>query len=46
MGRIVPQMDLLIGNECDADDLLGIHAGNTEGESGSLELDRYPDVAR
>ena len=46
MEGVVPYVDLLIGNEGDADDVLGVRAGETKVESGSLEIDRYPDVAK
>lgn len=46
MRSIVEQTDLLIGNEGDADDVLGIRAGETEVHSGSLEVEHYPDVAK
>jgi len=45
MTRLLPYVDVLIGNEEDAEDILGIKAGNTDVASGKLDIDRYPDVA-
>jgi 2-dehydro-3-deoxygluconokinase len=39
-------VDILIGNEEDAEDVLGIKAGDTDDTSGKLDIDRYPQVAR
>jgi 2-dehydro-3-deoxygluconokinase len=39
-------VDILIGNEEDAEDVLGIKAGDTDVNSGKLDIDRYPSVAR
>jgi 2-dehydro-3-deoxygluconokinase len=46
MSKIVPFVDIVIGNEEDADDVLNIQAGNTDVTSGKLEIDKYPEVAR
>jgi len=46
MRRILPFVDLVIANEQDCVDVLGIKAGDTDVESGNLQCDRYPDVAR
>lgn len=46
MRTILPFVDVVIGNEEDCFDVLGIRAGNTDVHSGALETDRYPDVAR
>lgn len=46
MRTILPSVDLVIGNEADAADVLGIRAVETDVESGKLAVDRYPDVAR
>lgn len=46
MSAILPNVDLLIANESDCADVLGISAKNTDTESGKLDIDRYPDVAR
>ncbi len=46
MERILPFVDLVIANEADADDVLGIRAGESQVEHGSLDRERYPDVAR
>lgn len=46
MRQILPHVDVLIANEADAEDVLGIRAGHSETESGQLELSAYPEVAR
>lgn len=46
MSQILPFVDVIIGNEEDAEDVLGIKAGNTDVSSGKLDIKRYPDVAR
>ncbi len=46
MSRVLPSVDLLVANEADCADVLGIRAGGTDVESGQLQIDRYPDVAR
>lgn len=46
MSEILPFVDVLIGNEEDADDILGIRAGESNVYSGRLEIHRYPEVAR
>lgn len=45
MRRLLPHVDLLIANEEDCADVLGIRAGATDVESGRLETARYPHVA-
>ena len=45
MTRLLPYVDVLIGNEEDAEDVLGIKAGATDVSSGKLDIGRYPDVA-
>jgi 2-dehydro-3-deoxygluconokinase len=45
MRKILPYVDLVIGNEEDASDILGIKAGETDVERGRLLIDRYPEVA-
>jgi 2-dehydro-3-deoxygluconokinase len=42
---ILPYVDVVIANEEDAADVLGIHAANTDVESGHLDISAYPDVA-
>jgi 2-dehydro-3-deoxygluconokinase len=44
--EILPHVDVCIANEEDAADVLGIHAEGSDVESGSLSVDRYPEVAR
>lgn len=46
MRNILPFIDVVIGNEEDCHDVLGIQAGDTDVHSGTLDTSRYPDVAR
>ena len=46
MRNILPVVDLVIANEEDCADVLGIHATNADVHSGTLNSGRYPDVAR
>lgn len=46
MRGILPFVDVLIANEEDAADVLGIHAADTDVDSGKLAIDQYPAVAR
>lgn len=46
MRGILPHVDVVVGNEEDASDVLGIRAGSTDVEKGSLAIDRYPEVAQ
>jgi len=46
MRRILPLVDMVIGNEEDAADVLSIKAAETDVNSGRLAIDRYPEVAR
>ncbi|MDC7227243.1 MAG: sugar kinase [Spirochaetales bacterium] len=46
MRKILPYVDVVIGNEEDAWDVLQIKAGDTDVHSGKLEIARYPDVAK
>lgn len=46
MRQILPWVDLVIANEEDCADVLGIAAEKSNAESGKLAIDRYPDVAR
>ena len=45
MRQMLPFVDVLIGNEEDAEDVLKIKAGNTNVDKGNLAIDRYPEVA-
>ncbi len=45
MKEIIPYIDLVIGNEEDADDVLAIRAGDTDVGAGKLDIERYPEVA-
>ncbi len=46
IGELLPHVDLVIGNEEDAEDVLGIKAGASSVQTGQLDVERYPDVAR
>lgn len=46
MRGILPFVDVVIANEEDCYDVLGIRAGETDVHSGALDVSRYPDVAR
>lgn len=46
MRQILPHVTLVIGNEEDADKVLGIRAEGTEVEAGQINPDAYNDVAR
>ncbi len=46
MRAILPSIDLVIANEEDCHDVLGIQAEDTNVHEGSLNTARYPDVAR
>ncbi|MHB8898640.1 MAG: sugar kinase [Thermoguttaceae bacterium] len=45
MTRILPMVDLVIANEADAEDVLGIHAAGTAVEEGRIEPQAYTEVA-
>jgi 2-dehydro-3-deoxygluconokinase len=46
MSRLLPYVDVVIGNEEDASDVLGIHAENTDVHSGKIDASKYTGVAR
>lgn len=46
MRGILPFVDVIIANEEDCHDVLGIQAGTTDVDSGELDTARYPDVAK
>lgn len=46
MHGILPYVDVVIANEEDCHDVLGIGAGETDVHSGCLDTSRYPAVAR
>lgn len=46
MRAVLPFVDVVIANEEDAADVLGIHAEDTDVHSGQLAVDKYPQVAR
>jgi 2-dehydro-3-deoxygluconokinase len=45
MSALLPSVDLVIGNEEDAADVLGIHAAHTDVDAGELAIGHYPEVA-
>ena len=46
MRQVLPFVDVVIANEEDCADVLGIHAPDTDVHAGALNTARYPDVAR
>ncbi|MEX0321781.1 MAG: sugar kinase [Puniceicoccaceae bacterium] len=46
MRKLLPFLDVVIANEEDCSDVLGIHAADTDVHAGTLNTARYPDVAR
>lgn len=46
MREVLPHVDVLIANEEDCIDVLGIQAGESDVTAGRLDHERYPDVAR
>ena len=46
MREILPHVDLVFANEEDAADVLGIHARETDVQSGKVAVEHYPEVAR
>lgn len=46
MREFMPFVDVVIGNEEDAYDVLGITAGDSDVESGKLDIQKYPNVAQ
>ncbi|HYW78106.1 MAG TPA: sugar kinase [Thermoguttaceae bacterium] len=46
MSQILPYVDLLIGNEEDAEKVLGIRARGTSVEQGQIDAEAYQQVAR
>ncbi|MGI9470439.1 MAG: PfkB family carbohydrate kinase [Rubripirellula sp.] len=46
MTQVLPSVDVLIANEEDCGDVLGIRDAATNVHAGQLDVDRYPDVAR
>jgi len=43
---MLPYVDLVIGSEEDAADVLNIHAGRLHIEQGFLDIESYPNVAK
>jgi 2-dehydro-3-deoxygluconokinase len=46
MRQVLPFVDVVIANEEDAEQVLGIHAAGTDVESGQLNVAAYTEVAR
>jgi 2-dehydro-3-deoxygluconokinase len=46
MRKLLPNVDMVIANEADAHDVLGISAENTDVEAGRLDVSKYSDVAK
>jgi 2-dehydro-3-deoxygluconokinase len=46
MGQILPYVDVLIANEEDVQDVLGISAESLDTASGSIDVQKYPDIAK
>lgn len=46
MRQLLPHVDVVIGNEEDAAEVLGIHAAHTDVQAGRVSGDHYPAVAR
>ncbi|MDR1964814.1 MAG: sugar kinase [Planctomycetaceae bacterium] len=44
--KILPSVDLVIANESDCADVLGIHAQNSDTEKGNIDIRHYPAVAQ
>jgi 2-dehydro-3-deoxygluconokinase len=45
MSEVLQYVDIVVGNEGDADDVLGIRAGKSDVAKGKLDIERYPEVA-
>ena len=46
MRSLLPHVDVVVANEEDCSDVLGIEADDTNVAAGQLNIERYPDVAR
>lgn len=46
MTQLLPMIDVVIGNEADAEDVLGIQAEGTAVEEGQINAEAYAEVAR
>lgn len=46
MRQVIPFIDVVIANEEDASDVLDIHIEDQDIHSGSLQIDKYPEVAK
>ncbi|GHT48294.1 2-dehydro-3-deoxygluconokinase [Spirochaetia bacterium] len=46
MAKLLPFVDVLIANEEDVGDVLGIKAGNLDTASGNIDVSKYPGIAK
>jgi 2-dehydro-3-deoxygluconokinase len=46
MRRMLPFIDVMIANEEDVQDVLGIQAGQVDTASGGIDVKKYPDIAK
>jgi 2-dehydro-3-deoxygluconokinase len=46
MAEILPHVDLLVANEEDCEDVIGIRAGHSDVQAGSVDVAAYPEVGR
>ena len=46
MPKILKYIDILIGNEQDAEDVLGIELSNTNFDKGNIDVNIYPNIAK
>ncbi|MDR2602191.1 MAG: sugar kinase [Spirochaetaceae bacterium] len=46
MKKLLPYVDVMIANEEDVGDVLGIKAGNLDCSSGAIDVKKYPDIAK
>lgn len=46
MRGLLPLVDVVVANEADCEEVLGIRAGESDVEAGRLDTGRYPEVAR
>lgn len=45
MPLLLRHVDIIVGNEEDAEDIIDIKAGKTHAESGTLDVEKYPEAA-
>jgi 2-dehydro-3-deoxygluconokinase len=46
MGKLLPSVDVLIANEEDVQDVLGIRVDAVNTDTGNINVQKYPDIAR